>query len=155
MELKVLREHKLYGKLSKCDFNQRKIQYLGHVISQEGISMDPEHTEATVNWLTPKNVTYLRSFIGIASCYRRFIEGFSKIAHPVTSLKKKDANFVWSKKCEDNFTLINKMLTSALVLKIRDLEKYFIVCTDSCNTLLGGFLMQEGHVIFYVSRNFK
>ena len=77
LTLQVLREHQLYAKLSKCDFYRDRIQYLGHIISEEGISVDPEKIEAITNWPTPRNVTYVRSFIGLAGYYRRFIEGFS------------------------------------------------------------------------------
>ena len=103
MVLQVLREHRLYAKLSKCDFYQNKIQYLGHVISEDGISVDPENIEAIVNWPTPKNVTDVRSFMGLASYYKRFIEGFSKVAHPITALQRKNVKFIWSEKCEKIF----------------------------------------------------
>ena len=74
------------AKLSKCEFYRDRIQYLGHFISEEGISMDPEKIEAIMNWLTPRNVTDVRSFMGLVGYYRRFNEGFSKVAHPITSL---------------------------------------------------------------------
>ena len=89
LTLQVLREHQLYAKLSKCDFYRDRIQYLGHIISEEGISVDPEKIEAITNWPTPRNVTDVRSFMGLAGYYRRFIEGFSKVAHAITSLQKK------------------------------------------------------------------
>ena len=84
--MKLLREHKLYAKLSKCDFYKDKIHYLGHIISEEGIFVDPEKIEAIMNWPTPRNVTDVRSFMGLAGYYRRLIEGFSKVAHAITSL---------------------------------------------------------------------
>ena len=77
----------MYAKLRKCDFYRDRIQYLGHIISEEGISMDPEKIEAIMNWPTPRNVTDVRSFMGLAGYYRRFIEGFSKDAHAITSLQ--------------------------------------------------------------------
>jgi len=87
--LQALREHKLYAKFSKCEFFKDHIQYLGHVISKDGISIDPDKIKAIINWPVPKDV---RSFMGITSYYRKFIEGFSKIVNPITSLQKKARN---------------------------------------------------------------
>jgi hypothetical protein len=86
MVLKVLREHQLYAKLSKCSFYQKKIHYLGHIISQDGIAVDPEKIEAIREWSVPKNVTEVRSFMGLTGYYIIFIEGFLKITHPIISL---------------------------------------------------------------------
>ena len=89
LTLQFLREHKLYAKLSKCDFYRDRIHHLGHIISTEGISVDPKKIEAIMNWPTPRNVIDVRSFIGLAGYYRRFIEGFSKVAHAITSFQKR------------------------------------------------------------------
>ena len=89
MALQLLREHKLYAMLNKCDFYQNKIHYLGHIISEKGIYVDPEKIETIMNWPTPRNVTDVRSFMRLAGYYKRFIKGFSKVAHSITSLKKK------------------------------------------------------------------
>jgi hypothetical protein len=86
MVLQVLQEHQLYAKLSKCSFYQDQIHYLGHIISKEGIIVDPEKIEAIREWSVPKNMTEVRSFMGLDGYYRRFIVGFSRIAHPITSL---------------------------------------------------------------------
>ena len=82
----MLREHKLYAKFSKCDFFKDKIQYLGHVITKDGISVDPDKIKAINEWPVPKDVTDVQSFMGITGYYRRFIESFSMIANPITSL---------------------------------------------------------------------
>jgi hypothetical protein len=89
MVLQVLREHQLYAKLRKCSFYQERIHYLGHITSKDGIAVDPEKIEAIREWSVPRNVTEVRSFMGLASYYKRFIAGFSKIAHPITSLQRK------------------------------------------------------------------
>ena len=94
--------------------------------------MDPEKIEAIMNWPTPRNVTYVRYFMGLAGYYRRFIEGFSKVAHSITSLQKKGIKFERTPRREESFHQLKNLLTSALVLKITDLEKYFVVCTDAC-----------------------
>jgi hypothetical protein len=103
MVLQVLREHQLYAKLNKCSFYQRQIHYLGHIISEEGIIMDPKKVEAIREWSAPRNVAEVRSFMGLASYYKRFITGFSKIAHPITSLQRKEEKFQWTKECEKSF----------------------------------------------------
>ena len=103
--LQELREHQLYAKFSKCDFLKDKIQYLGHVVTKEGISVDPEKIKAIEEWPVRKDVTNVRSFMGNTGYYQRFIEGFSRIANPITSLQKKGKKFEWSQKwsqkCED------------------------------------------------------
>jgi hypothetical protein len=153
--LQVLREHQLYAKLSKCSFYQKQIHYLGHIISEQGIAIDPEKIKAIGGWPTPKNVSEVRYFMGLAGYYRRFIVGFSKIAHPITSLQKKGTKFEWTLKCEKNFNLLKGLLTSAPVLNIADPNEIFVVCTDACKEGLGGFLMQNGHVVGYESRKLK
>ena len=92
--LETLRREKLFAKLSKCEFWLSKVMFLGHVISADGISVDPQNVEAVVNWKRPTNVTEIRSFLGLAGYYRRFIEGFSKLAALLTRLTQKQANFV-------------------------------------------------------------
>ena len=94
-----------------------------------------------MNWPTPRNVIDVRSFMGLAGYYRRFIKGFSKVAHAITSLQKKGIKFEWTSKCEESFQRLKNLLTSALVLKVVDPKKYFVECTDACRQGLGGVLM--------------
>ena len=98
-----MREHKLYDKFSKCEFFKDKIQYLGHVISKEGISVDPDKIKAIMEWHVPKDVLDVWSFMGITGYYQKFTEGFSKIVNLVTSLQKKGKRFVWDQNCEESF----------------------------------------------------
>ena len=93
--LQTLRERQLYAKLSKCQFWLDKVAFLGHVISVEGVSVDPKKIEAMVNWKPPKNVSEVRSFLGLAGYHRKFVEGFSKIAAPLTKLTRKDVKYDW------------------------------------------------------------
>jgi hypothetical protein len=155
MVLQVLREHQLYAKLSKCSFYQNQIHYLGHIISKEGIAVDPEKIEAIRGWPTPKNVTKVRSFMGLAGYYRRFIAGFSRISHPITSLQRKGVKFQWTIECEKSFQQLKHLLTNALILRIADPNENFMVCTDACKEGLGGVLSQNGLVVCFESRKLK
>ena len=103
LTLKLLRERKLYAKLRKCDFYKDRIHYLRHIVAEEGISIDPGNIEAIMNWPTPRNVTDVISFMGLTRYYRGLIEGFSKVSHSITSLKKKGIKFEWTPKCEESF----------------------------------------------------
>ena len=101
--LQTMRDKQLYAKLSKCEFWKDKVAFLGHVISKEGIFVDPKKIEAVVAWERPTNVTEVRSFLGLAEYYRRFVEGFSMIASPLTKLTQKHAKFEWTDECEQAF----------------------------------------------------
>jgi hypothetical protein len=101
--LQLLREHHLYAKLSKCDFFQKQVHYLGHVISEEGVVVDPDKIKSIMDWPTPKYVSDIRSFMVLAGYYRRFIKGFSKIGFQITSLQKKEVKFIWISECEERF----------------------------------------------------
>jgi hypothetical protein len=151
--LQVLREHQLYAKLSKCSFYQKKIHYLGHIILEDGITL--KKIEAIRGWSMPKNVIEVRSFMDLVGYYRRFIEGFSKIAHPITSLQKKGVKFQWTLDCEKSFQHLKKLLTSAPILRIGNPNEEFIVCTDACKDGLGGVLSQNGVFVCYESRKLK
>jgi hypothetical protein len=129
--------------LSKCSFYQSRIHYLGHVISGEGIVVDPAKVEAIMEWPAPTNVPEVHSFMGLAGYYRRFIEGFSKIANPITELQKKNNNFVWTEKCVEAFQRLKELLTITPILKVPDMDVDFMVCTDASKEGLGGVLMQD------------
>ena len=116
--LQILREPQLYAKFSKCHFWLDKVAFLGHVISAEGISVDPQKIEAIVNWKPPINVSEVRSFLGLAGYYRKFVEGFSKIETPLTNLLKKDKKFEWSDTCQHIFEELKQRLTTTPVLAL-------------------------------------
>jgi hypothetical protein len=101
--LQVLKEKKLYGKLKKCEFWLDNVAFLGHVISKDGISVDPKKVEAVVEWNRPNNVTEIRSFLGLAGYYGRFVEVFSRLATPLTRLTQKGVKFEWFEECEQSF----------------------------------------------------
>jgi hypothetical protein len=131
MVLQVIREHRLYAKLRKCSFYQNIIHYFGHIISEDEIAVDLEKIEAIKGWTPPKNVTEVRSFKGLADYYIRFIVGFSRIDHPITSLQRKGRKFQWKEECERSFQQLKHLLTSAPILRIADPNEDFIVCTDA------------------------
>jgi len=101
--LQTLREHQLYGKFSKCNFFKEEIRYFGHIITIQGITMDPKKIRTIMEWPVPKDVADIRSFMGLASYYRRFVEGFSRVAYPITSLQKKGRAFKWAPECQKSF----------------------------------------------------
>jgi hypothetical protein len=150
-----LRDHKLYAKFSKCEFWLKKVPFLGHILSENGVSVDPSKVQEVLDWKTPTTVPKVRSFLGLAGYYHRFIPDFSKIAKPMTSLLQKDHKFVWTEECEATFHTLQKLLTTAPVLAQPDIEKPFDVFCDASKTGLGCVLMQEGRVIAYASRQLR
>src|SRR3954469_26007348 len=139
-----LREHRLYAK-----FCLPEVTYLGHVISSKGIAVNPERVQAVLEWTPPELVKKVRSFLGLASYCRRFIENFSKVAKPLTELLKKDKKFDWTPKCEESFRELKRRLTSAPVLAPPDTKKDFEFFCDASRQGLGCIIMQDRHVVAY------
>jgi hypothetical protein len=139
-----LREHQLYAKFSKCAFWLEEIQFLGHVLSANGIAVDPSKFKDILEWKPPTTVHQVRSFLGLAGYYRRFIPDFSKLVKPITSLLKNDTKFNWSSRCNEAFEHQKVLLTTAPVLAQPDIEKPFDVYCDASGSGLGCVLMQEG-----------
>ena len=153
--LEKLREHQLYAKFSKCEFWLKEVGFLGHVISGEGIAVDPTKVQSVTDWLAPTSVGEIRSFPGLAGYYRRFMVDFSKIAKHMTELMKKDDKFKWTKECEASFQELKKCLYTAPVLILPDQHKDYQVYCDASYRGLGAVLMQEGRVVSYASRQLK
>jgi hypothetical protein len=147
-----LREHQLYAKFSKCAFWLEEIQFLGHVLSANGIAVDPNKVKDILEWKPPTTVHQVRSFLGLAGYYCRFIPDFSKLVKPITSLLKNDTKFNWSLRRNEAFEQLKVLLTTVPVLAQPDIEKLFDVCCDASGSGLGSVLMQEGRVIAYASR---
>jgi hypothetical protein len=150
--LQQLREHQLYAKFSKCAFWLIEVLFLGHVISVEGIAIDPSKVQEVLGWKAPRLVMQIHSFLELAEYYHQFIPNFSKICKPITKLLEKDVKFKWSQQCEELFLTLKKLLTTAPMLAQPDIEKLFDMYCDASNTGVGGVLMQEGRVIAYASR---
>jgi hypothetical protein len=150
--LTCLRKHQLYAKFSKCTFWLEEIQFLGHVLSVKRIAVDPSKVKDNLEWKYPTSVHQVRSFLGLAGYYHRFIPDFSKIVKPITELLKNEVKFDWSPKCNEAFEQLKILLTTAPVLAHPDIEKPFDVYCDASGNGLECFLMQEGRVIAYASR---
>ncbi|KAA0047130.1 reverse transcriptase [Cucumis melo var. makuwa] len=153
--LQTLRDNKLYAKFSKCEFWLKQVSFLGHVVSKAGVSVDPAKIEAVTGWTQPSTVSEVRSFLGLAGYYRRFVENFSRIATPLTQLTRKGAPFVWSKACEGSFQNLKQKLVTAPVLTVPDGSGSFVIYSDAFKKGLGCVLMQQGKVVAYASRQLK
>jgi hypothetical protein len=153
--LQNLKENQLYAKLDKCEFWLKEVVFLGYVISAEGIFMDPRKVKAVLKWKRPINVIEIQSFLGLAGYYRRFIEGFSTIASPLTKLTRKEVRFVRLEECEASFRELKERLTSAPVLALPSGTERYVIYSDALKKGLGYLLMQQEHVIAYASKQLK
>jgi hypothetical protein len=144
--LQRLREHRLFAKLEKCEFDLTSVEFCGLVVSQDGIHMAPIKTKAVDEWPTPTTLKALQSFLGFINFYRRFIPAFAKIALPLTALTRKDVPFVWSPECDSAFTSLKSLVTSSPVLRIPNPSLPFVVETDASDFALGAVLSQQDPV---------
>ena len=132
MVFQRLREHRLHAKISKCEFWLLQVTFLGHTVSKEGILVDPSKIEAVRGWPRPKNIPKVRSFLGLAGYSRRFVEGFSRIATPLTELMRKKTKYVWRDRCENSFKELKRRLITAPLLSLSsDNEKFMVYCDAS------------------------
>ena len=141
--LQALADAKLFAKREKCEFGLDSVQFLGHVVSADGIAMDPGKLDAIRNYPAPLNITQLRSFLGLANYYRRFIKSYSHTALPLTNLTGKGTAWEWGAVQNAAFESLKAKLTSAPVLKMPDFSKQFFVTTDACNFAMGAVLQQD------------
>jgi hypothetical protein len=153
--LEKLRSNQLYAKFSKCEFWLTEVAFLGHVVSTEGVSVDPGKVKDVLNWMPPTTISETRSFLRLAGYYRRFIKDFSKIAKPMTKMLEKNKTFEWTKECQASFEELKKRLTSSPILILPDLTKKFDIYCDASRQGLGCVLMQEGQVVCYASRQLR
>ena len=138
-----LRMARLRLRPEKCKFGQSSCTYLGHVVSKEGISVNPEKTKAITSFPVPTSQSQLRTFLGLAQYYRRFIRGFSHIASTLTNLLKKDAKFVWDSQCQKAFDTLRTALTSSPILAYPDFDREFTLCTDASGCSIAYILAQK------------
>jgi hypothetical protein len=155
MVLQRLREHQLYANLSKCEFWIDEVLFLGYIINKGGLTVDPKKVADILNWKASIDVRGIKSFIGMVGYYRWFIEGFSNVTRPMTTLLANKVEFKWTQKCQEAFEALKEKLTTVLVLVLPGVHKPFSVYCDACYTVLGCVLMQEGWVVAYSSRQLK
>jgi O-acetyl-ADP-ribose deacetylase (regulator of RNase III) len=151
-----LRQYNLKLQPAKCEFMRREVNYLGHIISEDGIRPDPKKTACLTNFPVPRNPKEVKSFLGLAGYYRKFVKDFSQISKPLTSLLKKEARFEWSDMCQNSFEQLKEILTTEPLLQHPDFTQPFLITTDASNSAIGAVLSQ-GRVgsdlpISYISR---
>ena len=145
----------MYAKLRKCEFWLNEVSFLRHIVSKEGIRVDLKKIEVVVEWKPPRNVTEVRSFLGLAGYYRRFVKGFSMTAASMTRLLQKNVKYEWSEKCKRSLDKLKAFLTKALVLTQPTCGKEYMIFSDASLNGLGCVQMQEGKVVAYASRHLK
>ncbi|GJS14933.1 putative reverse transcriptase domain-containing protein [Tanacetum coccineum] len=153
--LELLKKEKLFAKFSKCEFWLQEVHFLGHVVNNNDIHVDPSKIEAVKNWKAPKTPSEIRSFLGLAGYYRRFIMNFSKIVKPLTLMTQKNQKYEWGVDQEESFHTLKDNLCYAPILSLSDKAEDFVVYCDASNQVLGCVLMQRGKVIAYASRQLK
>ena len=141
--LEILRKEKLFAKESKCELFKTEVEFLGHIVGRDGIRMMEDKVKAVQDWPTPSKVEHIRSFLGTAGYYRRFIKDFSKIAAPLSDLTKENVKFEWTSKQEEAFRKLKQAIATAPVLALPDPNLPFVVHTDASGFALGAVLQQD------------
>jgi hypothetical protein len=146
----------LYAKLEKCEFGVTEVDFLGHRITQDGLVMDDHKVKAILDWEPPKSVPALRSFLGLASYYRKFIKNFVKVGAPLTNLLKKSAiTYDWDEACDEAFETLKGILVKAPVLKLPDFDKDFEIHSGASDFVIGGVIMQDGRPMAFESKKLR
>jgi hypothetical protein len=149
--LSTLQQAQLFAKLSKCQFGKTSIHYLGHIISDTGVSTDPNKTEVMRRWHVPINQTELWGFLGLTGYYRKFVRNYGIISKPLTQLLSQKG-FEWNDQAAAAFQLLKEAMVHTPVLALPDFAQPFVIETDACDTGVGGVLIQQGHPIAYMTK---
>ncbi|KAH9753704.1 hypothetical protein KPL71_015173 [Citrus sinensis] len=149
--MEVLKQHQFFLKASKCTFGQQELEYLGHIITSQGVKVDETKIAAMVSWPQPKNISELRGFLGLTGYYRKFVQGYGVLARPLTNLLKK-GQFEWNAEADKAFINLKKAMTSTPTLAMPNFNETFIIVTDASGDGIGAILQQQGHPIAFMSR---
>ena len=152
--LKLLEEKQLYAKTSKCFFGVQEVEYLGHIVSREGVKVDRNKIKAIKEWKIPTSIKHLRGFLGLIGYYRKFFKNYGKIAAPLTTLLKKDS-FSWTPKAMKAFEHLKEAMCQALVLFMPDFTKTFIGEFDALGNGVSVVLIQQEIPITFESNPIK
>lgn len=151
--LQIMRDNQLFAKKSKCKVGHKQVHYLGHIIFQKGLQIDPKKLKAVSKWPKPNNIRALRGFLGLAGYYMKFFKDYGVISIPLTALLKKNA-YQWSNEADKAFDQLKEAICTRLVLALPDFYKRFVVETDASHQSMGAVLMHEGRAIAYFSKAF-
>jgi hypothetical protein len=149
--LDLLSSNNFFAKLSKCVFAVDKVDYLGHVITVDGVTPDPDKIQAILDWPKPRSLTALRGFLGLTGFYRRFVQHYATLAAPLTDLLRCN-KFTWGTDADLAFTTLKTKMTSTPVLVLPDFTKTFILETDASSVAIGAVLSQDGHPLAFFSK---
>ena len=149
--MQLFSDHHLHAKKSKCVFCQKEVEYLGHIISAQGVRVDPTKIAAMNNWPPPKTLKSLRGFLGLTGYYRKFVKDYGKLAAPLTALLKNDA-FTWTHVTERAFDKLQQAMCTTPILAMPAFSTPFTIESDACSNGLGVVLLQDEHPIAFTSK---
>jgi hypothetical protein len=149
--LRLLSQHQLFLKQSKCAFGASQVEYLGHLVGKDGIGVDPKKIKAMQDWPHPKTLKSLRGFLGLTGYYRKFVKNYGKIAAPLTALLKKNS-FTWTPSVAQAFQTLKMAMCTTPVLALPDFTKTFVLECDASRKGIGVVLMQEGRPLAFTSK---
>ena len=157
--LQILREQRLYAKLEKCDLVRKEVEFLGHLLGEDGLRQETGKVQSIKDWKTPKEKSEVRAFLGLAGYYRKFLKGFSEVARPLTDLTRDEVEFQWGPREEEAFVALKEGLESAPTLALPDMDKPFLINTDASSYAMGAVLQQDQgqglQPISFMSRKFN
>jgi hypothetical protein len=154
LTLDTLRQNSLFVKMSKCKFACLEVEYLGHIVSDKGVSADPGKIQAMVEWPFPKTLKALKGFLELTGYYRKFIKSYGSIAAPLTNMLKKNS-FGWTAAAQEAFEALKLVVSRAPVLALPNFSLPFIIECDASGGGIGAVLMQEGRPIAFLSQALK